>query len=457
MEAEAAELSAQESTFAFRVKGIVLVLVAGLSVRLILATLPGFAIDLGSFQGWANQLAHDGPWNFYKSDFFTDYAPGYMYVLLAIGKLHQWFNFSQDEYNYVLKLPSIAADLGSAYLLYRLVKERSVEMALGSAALYLLFPAALWIGPIWGQVDSLLALFLLLSIYFISQDRPVAGAVAYTVGFLTKPQAIAALPFLTFWIMREHWPKWSERGPELWEPLKLWLKCGAAALAVLLILVIPFFTYKPWELIDQLNDATNVYKANSFWAYNFWNMFENYGFRCDVSSGCAPGAPTSEFLGVATRFWGFLLFGLSVAAIIGLLRNNRSTGGLALGTALCVFAFYLFLTRMHERYVFAFFLPFLAACALIQSRALWAAFAGLGAIHFFNLYHVYIYYWSFNYPNRPQELKVDPFYSWFEDSSFLGSGLDTIQVLSILMVGGFLVLLGLAYHVGSRRVQATAT
>ena len=99
MEAPAAGLPAREPAFlhfALKVKGIAFVLVMGLVLRLILATLPGFTVDLGTFQGWANQLALRGPWNFYESDFFTDYAPGYMYVLLLIGKLHQWFNFSQD-------------------------------------------------------------------------------------------------------------------------------------------------------------------------------------------------------------------------------------------------------------------------------------------------------------------------------------------------------------------------
>src|SRR5712692_10493401 len=101
--------------FSFKVPAIALLLAAGLVLRLVLATLPGFAVDLGTFQAWANALAAHGPWNFYDTDFFVDYAPGYLYVLWLIGKAHQFLGFSPDQYNYVLKLPAIAAEVASAY------------------------------------------------------------------------------------------------------------------------------------------------------------------------------------------------------------------------------------------------------------------------------------------------------------------------------------------------------
>ena len=100
-----------------------------------------------------------------------------------------------------------------------------MDLRLGAAALYLLFPAALLIGPVWGQVDSLLAFLVLLSIYFISRDRPVWGFVAFTIGFLVKPQGIAALPFLVFWVVR-HYP------PRVWVRI-----CGASALAGLALIL----------------------------------------------------------------------------------------------------------------------------------------------------------------------------------------------------------------------------
>ncbi|MDP2728401.1 MAG: hypothetical protein Q8P59_12780, partial [Dehalococcoidia bacterium] len=138
--------------FSFRVKAIAAVLAAGLILRLILAALPGFGIDLGLFQFWSVQLADRGPWNFYNADFFSDYAPGYLYVLWFIGGVNKIFHFGSGEFQYVLKLPPIVADLGSAYLLYRILEGQRPLLRMGAPVLYLASPAALLIGPVWGQV-----------------------------------------------------------------------------------------------------------------------------------------------------------------------------------------------------------------------------------------------------------------------------------------------------------------
>jgi Gpi18-like mannosyltransferase len=496
-----------------RVPSIGVVLAIGLVLRLAFAFLPAFQIDTGTFQAWSKQLASDNPWNFYDTDFFTDYAPGYMYVLWFIGKLDQVFHFDLSTYEYILKLPSIVADVASAYILYLLLKDQKREIRIGAAALYLLFPPVLLIGPIWGQVDSLLACFLLLAVYFIGTERPVAGALAYTVGFLIKPQIIAALPFLGFWIMK----RFRSESPiqphiqvltgvvvlvagiaglalvnqepragyrlvfggiaavggvealrglgrvmlEQWRlsmpsnlPVRdfllsfpIWYKAIGLSLALALILIFPFFTYKPWEIIGQLYEANEVYPVNSFFAYNFWNIGGlAEGFKADVS-GIKPNEGT--FLGVDHRVWGLFLYATSTAAIIWFMRKSEGIGALALGTALCVFVFYIFMTRMHERYLFAFFLPFLAAAVALRSRALFVAFLGLGAIHFFNLYHVYVYY--------QHALKWPAFYKWFERTSNLGTGLDTVQLLSLLLVAAIPLLLAAAYLIANRPRQAGVT
>jgi Gpi18-like mannosyltransferase len=431
-------------------------LAAGLVLRLGLAFLPGFGVDMGTFEAWSRSLADHHPWNFYNEVGFTDYAPGYMYVLWVIGEANQTFHFTGDQYVYMLKLPSTIADIASAYLLYRILENEKPALRFGAVAFYVFFPAALLIGPIWGQVDSLLAFFLLLAVYWIARDKPLHGAIAYTIGFLIKPQAIAALPFLAFWILRDHY-----------KDTRTVLLCTFVPLALLLVLITPFFEYEPWRLFRVLYDATNVpnYRVNSFWAYNFWNfggLFEQ-GFRCDVNT-CPGGVEGTKWFGIATRYWGTAFFAGGVVLVIASLRNARGTGYLALGVALSVMVFYLFLTRMHERYIFAAFLPFLAAAVMLHSRLLWAAFAGIATIHFLNLYHVYNYYYPYNHlgdANLAHEpsLRWEWLYDWLEKSDFFGTDLpllgrlEGVQVFSILIVGIFLsVLVGTWYHLEQRRL-----
>ncbi|HEV8574338.1 MAG TPA: hypothetical protein VGR43_06475 [Dehalococcoidia bacterium] len=409
-------------SFSIRVPAILLVLAAGLVIRLMLASFPGFGVDVGTFQAWSGAMAANGPWDFYDTDFFTDYAPGYLYVLWLIGELHERFTFTNGQYEYILKLPSIAADLASAYLLYRFLDGQKQGVRVGAALGYLLFPATLFVGAVWGQVDSLLAFFLLLSVHFIGRGRPLPGAVAYTVGFLVKPQAIAALPFLAFWVLRHY-------------PPRVWLEATAVGLATVFVLVFPFFLFKPWELFDQLRFSVNVYPFASFHAYNFWATFA-YLERDNV-----------EYLGVSYQIWGYGLFAISTSFIIYSMRRSEGMGALALGTALCILVFYMFVTRMHERYVFPAFLPLLAACVLLHSRALWAAFAALGVLHFLNLYHAYA---EFN----DNHVRVDWVFEWLQDPNFWGIGLTTVEFLSVLTVAVLPPFLAAAYALGERPRRA---
>ena len=203
MDTEAAGPSAIRISISVRASPIALILAFGLLVRLGAAFLPGFPIDLGTFRGWSMQLADQGPWNFYTPDPFPDWAPGYLYVLWFLGGLDSVFGFGGHVYWYLLKLPSIAADLASAFLLYRILEWQKPAVRSAAAALYLLNPVVLLVGPVWGQVDSLLAFFLLFTVYYLARGRTLSAAVVYTIGFLTKPQAVAALPIFVFWGLRQ--------------------------------------------------------------------------------------------------------------------------------------------------------------------------------------------------------------------------------------------------------------
>jgi hypothetical protein len=525
LEIDASETAPREGLsldFSFVVSGIWPLLIAGFVLRIILGAIHGtaFTIDTGTFEAWSFRLADKGPWNFYSEDYFSDYAPGYLYVLFLIGKLNTIFEFSKHEFQFIFKLPSIFADIGIAYLLWRFLEGQRSEVRLGAAALYLFFPPAILMGAVWGQVDALSVFFLMLSIYWISRDRPAEGAVAYVVGFIIKPQIIAALPFLAFWIMRRHPPRWSAPGPHAWQWLAGWLLLGAGALvgvaayavdpdkygaiaaaggiaflagaallaylaysgyrdpengagkahsgillppltwlrvvgagsAALLLLAFPFFPDYPWEFITQLKDATDVenYRVGSFWAYNFWGMWGF--FKPDNVDSCLanPACTSAEFLGVEYQYWGIFLFAINTVLVIYVLRNAEGDWALALGTALCLLAFYIFLTRMHERYMFPFFVPFLAACVLSRSPLLWTAFVVLALMQFLNLYQVYAYY-------QPNELRIDDIYQYFEKAEVFGTGWQLSRILSLITFIGFPVTLIGAYLLANplRRSEAT--
>jgi Gpi18-like mannosyltransferase len=408
-----------------------LVLLAGaFALRLALAALPGFVPDVGIFRQWGQEIAAVGPDDFFVAgDPTKDYAPGYLYVLWFLGELNSSFHFTAGQWEYLLKLPPIAADLGSAVLLYLLVRKRSEDWGLVTATLYLMLPPVLLIGAIWGQADSLLAFFILLTIYFLAGNRPVAAGLAFTAGFFVKPQIVSVLPFLAFWLVRE-------------SPPRTWLRVAGWSTALAIVLALPFFpSLLPWrplhELASHLADSVDRYPYNSSFADNLWMALPDFAGRCDVEICRDPitrvaVAQGNEYLGLTTRTWGLALYVLSAAAVIAILRRTRSTGFLALGTSLCALAFFVFMTRMHERYLFPYFLPALVACSLLRSGALWRAFAVLATIHLLNLYDVYV---SFG------DLRIASVDEWLESQDLWGTGLATSQALALVVCTTFAALL----------------
>jgi dolichyl-phosphate-mannose-protein mannosyltransferase len=402
---------------------IVALLAGGLVLRLVLAALPGFPSDIGLFKDWAQSISAAGPGTFFDDgNPAKDYAPGYLYVLWLLGDLDSIFHFSDGQWEYVLKLPPIAADLASAALLYVLLRDHGERLRLASTALYLALPPALLIGAIWGQVDSFLAFFVLLAIYFLAENRPVAASLAFAVGFLVKPQILAALPFLAYWLMRDTSPR-------------TWLRAAGLFTLVVLAVSWPFFpSLLPWrplhDLALHLQDSVERYQFNSVFADNLWEAL-GIPIDCDVEV-CSDGRTGDEYLGLTTQTWGIALYVLSSAAIIVMLRRARSTAMLALGTSLCLLAAFVLLTRMHERYLFPFFLPFLAACVLLRSGVLWRAFAILATVHLLNLYDVYMTF---------GDLRIAAVHEWLESPDLWGTGLSTAQALSIVVCATFAALL----------------
>jgi len=69
-------------------------------------------------------------------------------------------------------------------------------------------------------------------------------------------------------------------------------------------------------------------------------------------------------------------------------------------------------------------------------------------VHFLNLYHVYVYYQCGG--DHQCEIKWSGFYKWFERTDNLGTGLDTVQLLSLVVVVGLALLLATTYLITNR-------
>jgi hypothetical protein len=97
-------------------------------------------------------------------------------------------------FNLLVKIPSIIADLFSALIIYDMILARfGKNAASNSFILWFLNPMLVWISAVWGQYDSLPALFTLLSTYFMWKKKFYLSGItlAIAIGYKVYPILLA--------------------------------------------------------------------------------------------------------------------------------------------------------------------------------------------------------------------------------------------------------------------------
>jgi Gpi18-like mannosyltransferase/predicted membrane-bound dolichyl-phosphate-mannose-protein mannosyltransferase len=361
------------------------ILAVGLVLRLIFIGGSGFHNDIAAYQSWALTLTEHPLAQFYSSTSFADYPPGYFFVLWAIGGIYKGLVglhlIAPSAYGVLamlVKLPAIIMDLVDSWLLYILVRRFASErVALGAAALFALNPAAIVVSAFWGQVDSVswglvLAGLVSLANASTSKQRATSSIVlawtALACSILIKPQAaLVGLVFLAFAFATSDGAV---------RALRLRATGLGIAFAVLLAYVsaaIFHGTLNPvsafvW-LFGQYVSGSAVYPYNSINAFNLYAVKQPF-WQSDMQPVVLSLFGFSLSLGPAYVLGGLLVIGATLL-IVARYVQRRDTAAFFEAAMLVSFAFFLFATRMHERYVFGAFLLMIPLVAFGR-RYMWA-------------------------------------------------------------------------------------
>lgn len=332
-------------------------------IRLVFALFPSFQVDMGAWLAWSSRLAELGPKNFYSDITWTQYTPGFLYWLLVVGKIG-WIN------PLAIKIPVIVADMVTGYLIWKVVSKSNVRIANFLFIFYVLSPVAIFDGSIWGQIDGLLALAMFGSSYLLLEKKsPYASWAMAGIALLIKPQAIAILPLL----LGLTWVRFG---------LKTMMKSGLVATLVVVLGFYPFYPDNPLGGMLNLIQKMGVsYPYTSLFAFNMWTFVGMWKLDNIV------------WLGLSYFSWGTLMMGIMFALIFIRYRSYFKKDKEAyLMFALSCFIFFLFPTRVHERYLFPMFAYLFAYAGMMRIKSLYAI-AGLATIIYsINLYLPYSYY-----------------------------------------------------------------
>ncbi len=367
--------------------------------------MPGFKIDVGDWFAWSIRLNEVGLTNFYSNKFFSDYTPGYMYILYLLGFLKNLLRIDNNTFYLLLKLPAILAELIISIIIYKEVKKKlSTSFAIIASSFILFNPALIFNSSIWGQIDSVLTMCILLAAYFLKKNLLVLSSLALGVAFLIKPQTIAIFPIFVLFLIRNF------RVSNL-------AKLALPFLATIFILSLPFFQTKPLTgLIELVLKTADQYSYTSLFAYNFWGII---GFWI---------TDTLKWHEISYRTIGYILFSVYwIVIAYSYLKGKLSIYALA---ALALLGFYFLPTKVHERYLYPSLIFLLLTAFNLKSRLLFFLTTILSLIHFLNLYYVYVYYNEFYY-KLPKLLYNPMVYNFLDNNGKLLSVLSTILFVLI--------------------------
>lgn len=359
-----------------------------LLLRLLLAyTTHGFSNDIACFAGWADRIFTVGPGQFYSSETFTDYPPGFMYVLYVIGALRNLLKISyySDLHILLLKLPAILCDIACGYLLYREAAKRlhlSELQSLCIAAVYLFQPVIILNSSCWGQVDSVHTLIVILMCLFLMDGKMLPAYAVYGVGVLLKPQTLIFTPVLLVGILDHVLLK-----DFSWRKLFYNLCGGLAVICGMLLLCTPFGLH---AAISQYTSTLGSYEYAAVNAYNFWGLL-----------GMNWVDQNTTFLFLPCKTWGTIVILLIVlfTFLIAMRCRREPSRYFCLG-AFIILTMFVFSVRMHERYMYPGLALLLFCCLYKSADALWKCYAGFCVLHFYNTADVLYHYDPQNYDRK---------------------------------------------------------
>ncbi|MCR5623875.1 MAG: glycosyltransferase family 39 protein [Lachnospiraceae bacterium] len=387
---------------------MMIVLVMGLLLRIMIAFVlsvkgyKGHVTDMNCFFAWADMVYNDGFKAFYTSDAFTDYPPGYMYILWLIGGIRHATEMEQSGTASVIltKMPAMLGDIGIAWFLYKLASEKFKERGAAIlAALFLICPPILLDSTIWGQTDSVFMFFIVLMCYLIVKDKLIPSYFVYAIAILMKPQSLMFAPIVLLAYVNEILKNRKENlvtkkdTNAFLKRLGIHTGSGILAIGSIFLFMAP---YGVSYALKQYTSTVTSYPYASVNAYNFWALIgKNWRSQDDI------------FMGLKCQTWGTAVIFLVVAVcvLINFRCKNSKSKYFFMGAFIAIAVFTLSV-RMHERYMYPAVVFLLFAYAMRPRKELLVLFVTSVTSVFLNMGHALFYYDPQNFDFENPVFKV---------------------------------------------------
>lgn len=380
----------QEKKIGFSI--FIAIFVVALLARLIGAiAYKGYEVDVNCFLAWADMIFENGIGKFYSLDAFTDYPPGYMYILFVIGGIRSAFHIVQTSTLSIVltKLPAILSDMAIGYLVYKIASKRMKETGAALLAGIFLFTPVIFVdSAIWAQVDSVFTLFIVLMCYLVTEKKLIPAYFVFAIGILIKPQSLIFTPVLIYGIIDQVILEGHKNLSKNDFRKNFFIQLGAGIVAILMIglLMMPFGFQ---DALKQYTETMGSYPYASVNAYNIWTMFgKNWADQ------------TATSLGISYKMWGtiFIIATVIFTTILNF-KSKENKSKYYFEGALIVTAVFTLSVRMHERYVYPAVALLLLVYAVRPRKKLYIAYVIGAALTYLNVTHVLFFFDNTNFDN----------------------------------------------------------
>ncbi|MCL2461151.1 MAG: phospholipid carrier-dependent glycosyltransferase [Defluviitaleaceae bacterium] len=320
-------------------------------VRILLFhTSAGYDSDIATFKYWANALWNNGISRFYTGNYYSDYPPGYMYVLYILGMLQSKLGLSDASFTTLIKMPSVICDVLMTVFIYKLaIRKFSPKISFFLGLAFALSPAFILDSSVWGQVDSVHTLLLLVSVSLLADKKYTRSFMLYAVAILVKPQSLIAAPVFIYGYAAGIF--YAEKGKRKKVVIDLVI-ATLLTLWLLFILVFPFAD--GWNVISVFKVYVTDLTSYPYASVNAYNLYTFLGGNwADINA---------RFWGMTYNYWGILFIILIslFSVFLMYLGKGKKSSYFAVTGMLYVLVFMLS-AKMHERYMLPALVFFLAA------------------------------------------------------------------------------------------------
>ncbi len=383
----------------FLKKPLLIILFLGFILRLSLLFID-FGFDVNNHISWAQDMISRGLSGFYETSSrevfghaYPNYPPFSLFIFFPLPALYKiiheifWqinlailifpsnivpFLETRHALAAVFKLPGVLGDMALAYILYLFTKRiypHKKKLQLLTPILILFHPTVFYNSSLWGQIDGLPILFTLVATYLlIYSKRPLLSVFTMMSAILIKPQALIFLPVYILLIYKNF---------QLQERFLLSL----FAISIFFLSFVPFYKSgnflsfpfdKYYHDILQAQSLSSVSNA----AYTAWTI-NPYLLHTQDS--------TQIIFTLTYQIIGLIITGvLSLFILKRMLTKKLDAKNILFSMSLMAYTAFLFMTRMHERYLLLM-VPFLLVPAL-KNKTLFKLWIILSIVSFINLY-----------------------------------------------------------------------